>query len=134
MNQYKQAMLDAMDEIYNLSDEEIMKATEDAMDSEKFALKTRYWAIDIMRWHMNRADALDEEPINAEDTSDDDLLSTKDAGRFLNKNPRTLQYWRRTGRYHAELPHYRIGKNCFYRRGDLRQFLEFCKVGGNTLY
>lgn len=81
--------------------------------------------------HSLRGNARHSAP-PAGNADDDDLLNTKDAAHYVGKKSRTLQDWRRTGRYKDELPYYRIGKDCFYQRGDLRRFLESCKVGGEV--
>lgn len=56
MDRYKEAMLDAINEIYNLDDKEISDIAKDAEDLEEYAQDIREWAIDIIRWHMNRAE------------------------------------------------------------------------------
>jgi len=56
----------------------------------------------------------------------DDLLSRKEAARYLKLSPGTLATWDSTKRHN--LNPIKIGYQVRYRRSDLDKFLESCKT------
>lgn len=62
---------------------------------------------------------------------DDELVSTREAARFLGlTNEKTLAVWRSTKRY--DLPYVKFGRTVRYRRSALRAFVERRTLGGNS--
>lgn len=57
------------------------------------------------------------------------LVAESALARKYGKSPRTLQRWRRHG---YGPPHLRIGGAVFYRVGDIREFEERQRRGGET--
>ncbi len=57
MNRYQKAILDAINEIYSLGDKEIIETImAGSINEEEIAENVRELAIDIIRWHMNKAE------------------------------------------------------------------------------
>lgn len=54
--------------------------------------------------------------------ADNDLVTSKEAARYLGVCPATIMKWRVRNRYN--LPFIRIGRMCKYRLSDLAKFLE----------
>jgi hypothetical protein len=54
-------------------------------------------------------------------TSDDIPLSTEKAAEIIGVKPLTLSHWRYQGRGPVYL---KIGRSCFYRRGDIETWLD----------
>ncbi len=59
-----------------------------------------------------------------------ELLSRKDAARYLGVSEGTLAVWKCTGRY--ALPCVKIGRLAKYRRADLDAFIARQTVGGDA--
>ena len=55
-----------------------------------------------------------------------DLKDEKEAAKFLDVSPGTLQVWRSTRRY--PLPFVKIGRKVRYRLSDLQAFLQLRTV------
>jgi helix-turn-helix protein len=55
---------------------------------------------------------------------DDPLLTTVEMAVVLGVTPGTLEVWRSTKRYLADLPYIKIGRNVRYRRSAGLKFLE----------
>jgi excisionase family DNA binding protein len=55
-------------------------------------------------------------------TSDDKLLTPKQAAEYLGVKENTLAVWRSTKRY--ELPFIKIGRSIRYRVSDLENFIK----------
>jgi hypothetical protein len=58
----------------------------------------------------------------------DQLLSRKEAARFLGFAPQTLAVWACTGRH--DLPFIKIGKRTRYRLADLQEFVRAHPIVG----
>lgn len=56
------------------------------------------------------------------------LLDTAEAARYLGINPRTLEWWRTTGR--ERIPFVRAGRVIRYDVSDLDAWVERKRVGG----
>lgn len=52
---------------------------------------------------------------------DDPRLSRAEAAQYLGVDPCTLAVWASTGRY--ELPYFKAGKKCIYKKSDLDAFI-----------
>jgi excisionase family DNA binding protein len=55
-------------------------------------------------------------------TTDDRLLNSREAARYLGLEPGTLSIWRCTKRY--PLSYVKIGRKVMYRKSDVDAFIE----------
>jgi predicted site-specific integrase-resolvase len=74
----------------------------------------------------NRLHLVSPEPNSPEP----DYLTPKEAAEILRTTPGTLEVWRRTGA--QDLRFFRRGRNIFYERKDLHQFMRKMKVERST--
>lgn len=56
---------------------------------------------------------------------EDDLVAEEEASNILRQKPRTLTVWRSIGKGPRYL---KLGRNVFYRRQWLREYMESCAV------
>lgn len=60
----------------------------------------------------------------AVDLNHNPLFTTKEAAKYLQLSPKTLEAWRLSGKHGDDLPYVKIGRLVKYRKSTLDAFLE----------